>query len=89
MEYGGDWLLEGAREADPKVGVLRLPWPVHYAPHHRHLEVLNSWVQWAPLWQTRLQVRLDLLRHLLEEGARRAPAPRTRGHLRREGAKAE
>jgi hypothetical protein len=50
LKDGGDWLLKGARKADPQICVLRLTWPIHYAPHHRHLKVLNSWVQWAPLW---------------------------------------
>ena len=44
LEYGGDWLLESARKADPKVGVLRLPWSVDDTAHHRNLKVLHPWM---------------------------------------------
>ena len=69
--------------------MLRLPWPVDHTAHHRNLEVLNPRVQRTPLGQACLEVGLNLLGHLLEEGARCPSASRTRGHLRREGAKTE
>src|SRR5690606_12725352 len=78
--------LEGARQRDADVRVLRLARAVHDAAHHRDLHLLDAGVRLAPHGHLVAQVVLDVFGHLLEERRRRAPAAGTRGHLRRERA---
>ena len=82
-------LLERARQRDADVGVLRLARAVHDAAHDRDLHLLDAGVALAPHRHLLAQVVLDLLGHLLEEGAGGAAAAGAAGHLRREAAQAE
>src|SRR5438046_10521861 len=56
--------------------MLGFPGTVHDAPHHRDAQCLHARIAGAPAGHLLLQVRLDLLRHFLEECRRGAPASR-------------
>src|SRR6476661_3961758 len=73
-----DGLLERARETDADVGVLALAGAVDDTAHDGHPEVLDAGVRLAPLGHPILEIGLDLERHLVEEGRRRATAAGTR-----------
>src|SRR6266513_1595153 len=73
-EDRGDRLLECARQRDADIGVLRLPGAVDDAAHHRDSQILDAWVRLAPFGHPILEIALDLLRHLLEEGRCRSAA---------------
>src|SRR5690606_4824993 len=60
-------LLEGARERDPDVRVLRLAGSVHDAAHDRDLHLLDPGIGAPPLGHAGPDVGGDVLRHLLEE----------------------
>src|SRR5829696_7627522 len=62
-----DRRLEGARQADPDVGVLRLARAVDDTAHHGDLHVLDAGVGLLPLGHPALEVVGDLLGHLLKE----------------------
>jgi hypothetical protein len=64
------------------VGVLRLTRPVDDASHHGYPQFLDARVRRAPVRHLLLQVLLDVLGHLLEEGRGGAPAAGTGGDLR-------
>ncbi len=69
--------------------MLGLAGAVHDAAHDRDPERLGALIALAPAGHLGLEVPLDLLRHLLEEGRRRAPAAGAGGDLRREDAEPE
>src|SRR3954469_2649630 len=62
----------GARQADADVGVLRFAGPVDHAAHDRHPHLLDAGMGGLPHRHLRAQVALDLLREVLEYGARGA-----------------
>src|SRR5207249_5126059 len=62
---------------------------VYHAAHHRHPERRHTRGVVPPPGHLLLQVGLDLLGHLLEEGRRRAAAAGARRNLGREAAQAE
>src|SRR3990170_7477569 len=76
-----DRILERTRQADTDVGVLRFPRPVDDAAHHRHRHLLDARVRHAPVRHALSDVRLDALRHLLEERGCGPAATRTGAHL--------
>ena len=71
----------GREQADADAGVLALPGSVDDAAHHGDLELFHSRMLRSPLGKAQFQIPLDLLGHLLEEGARRPAATGTRGDL--------
>src|SRR6266852_7983966 len=83
-EDGRLGLLEGAGERDADIGVLALAGAVDHAAHHRHLELFHARVLGLPHRHLVAEISLDLLRHLLEEGRRRASATGAGRHLREE-----
>ena len=85
-EHRRDRLLEGARQADADVGMLRLARTVDDAPHHRHAQVLGARMGRLPLGHPLLEIGLDLLGHLLEERRGRPAAARAGADLRQERA---
>src|SRR5215468_12591861 len=87
-EDGRLGLLEGAGQRDADVRVLALAWSVDDAPHDRDIELLDARVLGLPHRHLLAEVRLDLLRHLLEERGGCAPAAGARRDLRDEVAKA-
>ena len=85
-EDRGDRLLERARQRDPDVGVLALARAVDDAAHDRDAQLLGARVRLAPDRHLLLEVALDLLGHLLEEGRGRPAAAGTGRDLRQERA---
>src|SRR6185503_15367633 len=83
-EHRRNRLLERAREADPDVRMLRLTRAIDHAAHHRDAQLLGAGMALAPLRHPFLEIGLDLLGHLLEEGRRGPAAARTGAHLRQE-----
>src|SRR5215207_2312425 len=69
--------------------MLRLPGPVDDTPHDGHAHLFDAGVTVAPCRHLLAEVVLNVLRHLLEEGGRGAPASGTGGHLRRKVAQSE
>ena len=86
--HGRHGLLPAAGQRDADVGELRFAGPVDHAAHHRDVHLLHTRVLRTPHGHLVAQVGLDLVRELLEEGARRAPAAGTGRHHRGEGAQA-
>jgi len=82
-------LLGCAGQRDPDIGMFGFTGPVHHAAHHRHRHGFDARIIRLPLGHLVPQVGLDLVRHLLEEGAGGAPATRAGGHLRGEAADTE
>jgi len=72
----------------PICACLLSPGPLTTHPHHRHVELLDACVLRLPHRHLLAKIGLDLLRHLLEERGRRAPAAGTCRDLRDEVAKA-
>src|ERR1043166_7779896 len=70
--------LAGAGETDADVGGLRLAGAVDHAAHDGERHRLDAFVLRLPFGHLLADVALDLLGELLERGARRAPAARTR-----------
>src|SRR5579862_9410455 len=83
-----DRFLEGARQADPDVGVLALAGAIDDAAHDRDAHLLDAWVAGLPDRHLVLQVGLDLLGHHLEEDRRRPTATRAGADLGQEAAQA-
>ena len=65
------------------------PGPVHHAAHDRHPQLLDAGPLLPPQRHPLAQVVLDLLRHLLEEGAGGAAAAGAGGDLRGEAPETE
>jgi hypothetical protein len=61
--------------------MLRLTGTVHHTPHDGHLELLHAGPFTAPHRHLLLKVILNLLSHMLEEGAGRSSATRAAGNL--------
>src|SRR2546430_1250029 len=87
--HGGLGLLEGARQRDADVRVLRLPGAVHHAAHHRDAQRFHPGIALAPRDHLLFQVSLDVFGHLLEEGRGGAAAAGACRDLRREAPQAE
>ena len=78
--------LEGAGQRNADVGVLGFARTVDYAAHHGDLHGFDAGMALFPLRHLLAQVGLDLVGHVLEEGAGGAAAARAGGHLRGEAA---
>ena len=75
-------------QADPDVGVLRFARAVDDAAHDRDPEVLGARMRLAPDRHLLLEIALDLLGHLLEEGRGRPATARAGRDLGQERAQA-
>src|ERR1043166_794914 len=81
--------FKGAGKRDADVGVLGFSGPVDHATHDRDLHRLDAGMGFLPPGHLHAEVGLDLVRHLLEEGAGGAAAAGAGGDLRSEAADAE
>src|SRR6185312_15665797 len=62
--------------------------PVYHATHHSDFQIFDSWILVFPDRHTGAEIRLDLLRHLLEESAGSASAAGAGRDLRSKAADA-
>src|SRR3984957_5937402 len=81
-------LLKRSGQGDADVGVFRFARAVDHTAHDGQLHLFHAHVAALPHGHLLAQVSLDLLRHLLEEGAGGASAAGAGGNLRREAANA-
>src|SRR5208283_578165 len=81
--------FEGSGQRDADVGMLRLAGAIDDAAHDGDLHVLDAGVSRLPDRHLLAEVALDLLRHLLEEGARGSAATWASRNLRSKAADAD
>ena len=82
-------LFKCAGQRDAQIGVFGFARAIHNAAHHGDFHGFNARVAFLPARHAFPQVRLDLIRHVLEECAGSPAATRARGNLRGEAADAE
>src|SRR5258708_30090969 len=78
-----DWrlrFLERAGQGDSYVSVFGFSGTVDHATHHRNFQFFNAGILRLPDRHIVAEIRLNLLRHLLEESAGRTSAAGTRGN---------
>ena len=85
---GAFGLFKRSGQRDAQIGVLRFARAIYHAPHNRDLHLFHAGVTLLPNGHLLAQIALDLLCHLLEEGARGASTAGAGSNLRREAADA-
>src|SRR5581483_4170735 len=81
--------FESPRQRDAEIRMFRFAGAVYHAAHHRYFHLFHIRVTSLPHRHLFAQIRLNLFRYFLEEGAGGASAAGTGGYLRGEAANAE
>src|SRR5450755_5008475 len=83
---GRHWFLKRAGQRNADVGMLGLTGAVNNATHHGNFHLLHSLVAGLPMGHLLAKIVLDLVGHILEEGAGGPAATGASGDLRSEAA---